>query len=392
MVRSHPDRDAHDVELPPVEAADGANTAAPAARRQAGAAPAGELARAEAGERRRGAGAGPSPRRGRTGAIRAHGAEQDGEALAGRHPPPAPGERRRRGRRRCRPPARCPAAPGLAVVVVAGDQPEEAGEEGRCRPRRGGLRSPSDRAGRGPGWRRGRRPATSRRRRRRSSIPAGEQLEVDDERGQVLGGVVVSANRPAVSVSAHTARPTTAADAGGDAAHRRGPGGEQRGRRRRRRGGGRPAGAQRTARSGWWPRTRVRHEQPRPGARSVAAWASTGGDAYRGSRVGMHRMSSGCRCRGQPVASSMRERRSQEVVDEDPPGRPGRRRRPRAPRRRRGHRRRHRRAARGACVSCPASTVTLKAGIERILKDRVEGVTEVVNIGDEQFEGTPLSL
>jgi Fe-S cluster biogenesis protein NfuA len=46
----------------------------------------------------------------------------------------------------------------------------------------------------------------------------------------------------------------------------------------------------------------------------------------------------------------------------------------------------------GACVSCPASTVTLKAGIERILKDRVEGVTEVVNIGDEQFEGTPLSL
>jgi Fe-S cluster biogenesis protein NfuA len=37
----------------------------------------------------------------------------------------------------------------------------------------------------------------------------------------------------------------------------------------------------------------------------------------------------------------------------------------------------------GACVSCPASTVTLKAGIERILKDRVPGVTEVVNIGEE---------
>ena len=36
----------------------------------------------------------------------------------------------------------------------------------------------------------------------------------------------------------------------------------------------------------------------------------------------------------------------------------------------------------GACVSCPASTVTLKAGIERILKDRVPGVTEVVNAGD----------
>jgi Fe-S cluster biogenesis protein NfuA len=46
----------------------------------------------------------------------------------------------------------------------------------------------------------------------------------------------------------------------------------------------------------------------------------------------------------------------------------------------------------GACVSCPASTVTLKAGIERILRDRVEGVTEVRNAGDEQFEGTPLSL
>ena len=46
----------------------------------------------------------------------------------------------------------------------------------------------------------------------------------------------------------------------------------------------------------------------------------------------------------------------------------------------------------GACVSCPASTVTLKAGIERILKDRVEGVTEVVNAGEELFEGTPLSL
>jgi Fe-S cluster biogenesis protein NfuA len=46
----------------------------------------------------------------------------------------------------------------------------------------------------------------------------------------------------------------------------------------------------------------------------------------------------------------------------------------------------------GACVSCPASTVTLKAGIERILKDRVEGVTEVLNAGEEQFEGTPLAL
>jgi len=38
----------------------------------------------------------------------------------------------------------------------------------------------------------------------------------------------------------------------------------------------------------------------------------------------------------------------------------------------------------GACVSCPASTMTLKAGIERILKDRVEGVTGVVNLSEEQ--------
>jgi Fe-S cluster biogenesis protein NfuA len=45
----------------------------------------------------------------------------------------------------------------------------------------------------------------------------------------------------------------------------------------------------------------------------------------------------------------------------------------------------------GACVSCPASTVTLKAGIERILKDRVPGVTEVVDIGSTPVE-TPLSL
>ena len=46
----------------------------------------------------------------------------------------------------------------------------------------------------------------------------------------------------------------------------------------------------------------------------------------------------------------------------------------------------------GACVSCPASTVTLKAGIERILKDRVEGVTEVQNIGETLLDGTPVSL
>ena len=34
----------------------------------------------------------------------------------------------------------------------------------------------------------------------------------------------------------------------------------------------------------------------------------------------------------------------------------------------------------GACGGCPMSTMTLKAGIERILKDRVDGVQEVVSV------------
>lgn len=37
----------------------------------------------------------------------------------------------------------------------------------------------------------------------------------------------------------------------------------------------------------------------------------------------------------------------------------------------------------GACVGCPASTMTLKAGIERILKDRVPGISEVNAAGLE---------
>ena len=32
----------------------------------------------------------------------------------------------------------------------------------------------------------------------------------------------------------------------------------------------------------------------------------------------------------------------------------------------------------GACGTCPVSTMTLKAGVERIIKDRVPGVAEVV--------------
>ena len=34
----------------------------------------------------------------------------------------------------------------------------------------------------------------------------------------------------------------------------------------------------------------------------------------------------------------------------------------------------------GACGTCPASTDTLKAGIERIMKDRVDGISEVVAV------------
>ncbi|MPZ92820.1 MAG: NifU family protein [Actinobacteria bacterium] len=34
----------------------------------------------------------------------------------------------------------------------------------------------------------------------------------------------------------------------------------------------------------------------------------------------------------------------------------------------------------GTCESCPISPVTLKHGVERLLKERIEGVTEVVAI------------
>ncbi len=35
---------------------------------------------------------------------------------------------------------------------------------------------------------------------------------------------------------------------------------------------------------------------------------------------------------------------------------------------------------RGACGSCPMSTMTLKMGIEKTLKDRVPGVKEVIQV------------
>jgi len=34
----------------------------------------------------------------------------------------------------------------------------------------------------------------------------------------------------------------------------------------------------------------------------------------------------------------------------------------------------------GACGSCPSSTITLKAGIERALIEEIEGIEEVVQV------------
>ncbi len=49
----------------------------------------------------------------------------------------------------------------------------------------------------------------------------------------------------------------------------------------------------------------------------------------------------------------------------------------------------------GACITCPASSQTLKEGLERILKQRVEGVTAVEHVGEALVgadEGTAVSL
>ncbi len=49
----------------------------------------------------------------------------------------------------------------------------------------------------------------------------------------------------------------------------------------------------------------------------------------------------------------------------------------------------------GACITCPASSQTLKEGLERILKQRVDGVTSVQHVGAELLgadEGTAVSL
>tara|TARA_B000000460_G_scaffold221138_1_gene173073 strand:+ start:51 stop:380 length:330 start_codon:yes stop_codon:yes gene_type:complete len=44
----------------------------------------------------------------------------------------------------------------------------------------------------------------------------------------------------------------------------------------------------------------------------------------------------------------------------------------------------------GACTTCPASDQTLKAGIERILRDRVDGVTSVRNVGETTNPDGPI--
>jgi len=42
----------------------------------------------------------------------------------------------------------------------------------------------------------------------------------------------------------------------------------------------------------------------------------------------------------------------------------------------------------GACGTCPASTQTLKAGIERIMRDRVDGVTELSGLEHDPTHAT----
>lgn len=49
----------------------------------------------------------------------------------------------------------------------------------------------------------------------------------------------------------------------------------------------------------------------------------------------------------------------------------------------------------GACITCPVSTGTLKDGVERILKQRVAGVTAVEHLGEALHgieTGTAVSL
>ena len=47
----------------------------------------------------------------------------------------------------------------------------------------------------------------------------------------------------------------------------------------------------------------------------------------------------------------------------------------------------------GACITCDSSDQTIKAGIERVLKERVPEVSSVLNIGEASAEeGTAVTL
>lgn len=43
----------------------------------------------------------------------------------------------------------------------------------------------------------------------------------------------------------------------------------------------------------------------------------------------------------------------------------------------------------GACVSCPSAGMALRAGVERILKDRIEGVTMVRQPAHDELFDSP---
>ena len=38
----------------------------------------------------------------------------------------------------------------------------------------------------------------------------------------------------------------------------------------------------------------------------------------------------------------------------------------------------------GACGTCPVSSETLKGGVERIMRDRIDGVTEVIDLSQAE--------
>ena len=43
----------------------------------------------------------------------------------------------------------------------------------------------------------------------------------------------------------------------------------------------------------------------------------------------------------------------------------------------------------GACAGCPMAQLTLQMGVERVLKNKVPGVTRVENVGMRAPEGVP---